>query len=379
MAQAPLPPAAPPNPFSDLLDLASARLGGLPLATSDDFFAEKENLLKPEPAEFIASAYTDRGKWMDGWESRRNRTPGKDHDWVVVRLGLPGHVHGVDVDTSYFVGNAPEEVAIEGLLHAGPLRPHEVAAVPESAWVPLLPSTRVERGAHNYFELQASAAPKVSHLRLRMFPDGGIARFRAYGKVAPDWSRALPGQLLDLASIVWGGKAIASNDSFFSPRDNINLPWSSRRMDDGWETRRRRTYNSSADGGDWIVLALGRPGVIRQAVVETHHFKGNPPDVVRLEALFAPGADAETALASGPWRTLLANQAVEPHQTHTYTHELADLGVVSHVRLVINPDGGVSRLRLFGLPSSATGRSPSLHEPDGDGRERHEPTGTGEP
>jgi allantoicase len=346
MAQAPPPPASTPNPFADLVDLASARLGGLTLVASDEFFAEKENLLKPEPAEFVVGAYTDRGKWMDGWESRRNRDPEKDHDWVVVRLGLPGEVRGVDVDTSYFVGNAPEEVAVEGLRHAGPLRPHEVGQVSEAGWQPLLPRTRVERGAHNYLELKASPAP-VSHLRLRMFPDGGVARLRAYGTVVPDWGGVVPGQLVDLASVAWGGKALASNDSFFSPRDNINLPWSSRRMDDGWETRRRRSYNASADGGDWLLLRLGRPGRIRQAVIETHHFKGNPPDRVRLEALSLPDADARTALAAGDWRTLLPDQRVEPHQTHTFTRELADLGAVSHVRLVINPDGGVSRLRLF--------------------------------
>jgi len=352
MAQAPPPPAAVQNPFVDLLDLVSAKLGGLPLAASDEFFAEKENLLKPEPAEFVVGAFTDRGKWMDGWESRRNRAPDKDHDWVVVRLGLPGAIHGVDVDTSYFVGNAPEEIALAGLDHAGALRPHEVAAIPESAWVPLIARTRVERGAHNYLALDVSAR-RVTHVRLRMFPDGGIARFRAFGVVVPDWSRLVAGQLVDLASIAWGGKALASNDSFFSPRDNINLPWSSRRMDDGWETRRRRTYNASADGGDWLLLVLGTPGTIRQAVVETHHFKGNPPDRVRLEALNLPGADAATALAATTWRTLLPDQPVEQHQTHTYTHELADLGVVTHVRLVINPDGGVSRLRLFATPEGA--------------------------
>ena len=350
MAQAPPPPEPLPNPFMDLLDLASARLGGLPLATSDEFFAEKENLLRPEPAEFVVGRYTDRGKWMDGWESRRNRDPLKDHDWVVVRLGLPGEVRGVDVDTSYFVGNAPEEVALEGLDHPAPLRPHEVETVRSEAWSPLLGRTRVERGAHNYIQFKAS--PRLTHLRLRMFPDGGIARLRAYGTVKPDWSRVVPGQLVDLASIAWGGKAIASNDSFFSPRDNINLPWSSRRMDDGWETRRRRSYNASADGGDWLALALGRPGVILQAVVETHHFKGNPPDRVRLDGLNLPGADAPTALASGDWKTLLPDQKVEPHQTHVFTHELAELGVITHVRLVINPDGGVSRLRLFALPES---------------------------
>ncbi len=335
-----------PHPFGDLLDLASQRLGGLPLAASDDFFAEKENLLKAGAAEFQVGVYTDRGKWMDGWESRRNRDSAKEHDWVALRLGLPGELAGLDVDTSFFVGNAPEEVAVDALETAAPLRPHEVATLPEGAWSELLPRTRVERGAHNYLALPASARRRVTHVRLRIYPDGGVARFRAYGRVLPDWSRVLPGQPVDLASIAWGGRALASNDAFFSPKDHINLPWAARGMDDGWETRRHRSW--SAGDRDWILVQLGRPGTVRQALVETHHFKGNAPDRCTLEAVMAPGATA-SALA-GPdvtWRILLASVPLEPHATHVFTHELADLGPVSHVRLTIFPDGGVSRLRLF--------------------------------
>jgi len=345
MATPPLPPAHVDNPFSDFLDLVSGKLGGLALATNDDFFAEKENLLKPGPAVFELEAYTEKGKWMDGWESRRNRTTGKDHDWVVVRLGLPGEVVGVDVDTSYFVGNAPEEVVIEALTHDAALRPHEVEALPESSWRVVLPKTRVDRGAHNYLYIPSSG--RVTHLRLKIFPDGGVARFRAFGRVLPDWSRVHQGQLVDLASIAWGGKAIACNDSFFSSKDNINLPWSSRRMDDGWETRRRRSYNASADGGDWIIVKLGKPGEIRQAVLETHHFKGNPPDMARLEAIYLPGGTLDDLLEK-PWKVLLPDSPLEPHQTHSFGRELKSIGPVTHVRLVIQPDGGVSRLRLFG-------------------------------
>lgn len=344
MAPPPLPPKPVDNPFADFLDLASHKLGGFALASNDDFFAERDNLLKAEPARFDVDAYTERGKWMDGWESRRNRTPGKDHDWVVIRLGLPGELVGVDVDTSYFVGNAPEEITLEGLTWDGALRPHEVGAIPEESWRPLISRTKVERGAHNL--LPVPAAGRVTHVRLKIFPDGGVARFRAYGKVLPDWSRLLPGQLVDLASVAWGGKALASNDAFFSSRDNINLPWSSRRMDDGWETRRRRSYNASADGGDWIIVKLGKAGLVRQATLETHHFKGNPPDVARLDALHLPDADLNTLLSS-EWKVLLPDVPLEPHWTHTFSHELRDLGPITHVRLVIQPDGGVSRLRLL--------------------------------
>lgn len=344
MAPPPAPPAPVDNPFADFLDLASSRLGGFALASNDDFFAERDNLLKPEPAHFAVDAYTERGKWMDGWESRRNRTPDKDHDWVVIRLGLPGEVLGVDVDTSYFVGNAPEEVEVQALTWDKALRPHEVAAIPEGSWQTIVGRRKVERGAHNM--LYASGSGRVTHLRLKIFPDGGVARFRAYGRVLPDWDSVLPGQLVDLASVAWGGKALACNDAFFSSRDNINLPWSSRRMDDGWETRRRRSYNASGAGGDWIIVALGKEAEVREAVLETHHFKGNPPDSARLEAIHLPGAELSDLLEK-PWDVLLPDVPLEPHWTHRFSRELKAIGPVSHVRLVIQPDGGVSRLRLF--------------------------------
>ncbi|HRE91759.1 MAG TPA: allantoicase, partial [Myxococcota bacterium] len=251
---------------------------------------------------------------------------------------------------SFFVGNAPEEIALEGLAWDGALRPHEVEHIPEDRWQTLIAKTKVERGAHNLMPVPPSAASqRVTHVRLKIFPDGGVARFRAYGKVKPDWSRLLGGQLVDLASVAWGGKALASNDAFFSSRDNINMPWSSRRMDDGWETRRRRSYNASADGGDWILLQLGKAGRVRQAILETHHFKGNPPDVARLEGIHRPGASVDELLAA-PWQVLLPDMPLEPHWTHTFSKELVDLGPITHVRLVIQPDGGVSRLRLLCEP-----------------------------
>ncbi|MFO0746115.1 MAG: hypothetical protein U1F43_10635 [Myxococcota bacterium] len=177
-------------PWLSLLDLASARLGGLTLAASDDFFAEKENLLQPGAAQYKDGVYTDRGKWMDGWESRRNRDPSKHHDWVVVRLGLPGRLAGFDVDTSFFVGNAPEHAAVDALAtpDGRPLRPHEVASLPESAWTEVLPKTAVERGAHNFLALtaeQAARVPRATHVRLRIFPDGGVARFARTARWCP--------------------------------------------------------------------------------------------------------------------------------------------------------------------------------------------------
>src|SRR5215208_4252174 len=99
--------------FASRADLASARLGGRAVFTNDDFFAPRANLLKPEAPVFIAGKFTSRGKWMDGWESRRRRVPG--HDWCVLRLGVRGSVRGFDVDTSFFTGNYPSHCSVDAL------------------------------------------------------------------------------------------------------------------------------------------------------------------------------------------------------------------------------------------------------------------------
>ena len=122
--------------FTALADLASARLGGRAAAANDDFFAPRANLLKPQPPVFIPGKFTARGKWMDGWESRRRRTPG--HDWCVVRLGLPGIVRGVDVDTSFFTGNYPSHCSIDALAANRAVTP-ALAAQEGAPWTLLLP------------------------------------------------------------------------------------------------------------------------------------------------------------------------------------------------------------------------------------------------
>src|SRR5690348_836619 len=157
--------------FTHLVDLASARLGGQALATNDDFFAEKENLIKPEPPVFIPGKYTDRGKWMDGWETRRRRTPG--HDFCVIRLGLGGAIEGVDVDTSHFKGNFPEACSIEACESA-------TDKLDEAAWGEILPRSPLAGDTHNLFPIHD--ARRLTHLRLHIYPDGGVARLRVHGR-----------------------------------------------------------------------------------------------------------------------------------------------------------------------------------------------------
>jgi len=342
-----------PLALSNHLDLASARLGGMALAANDEFFAEKDNLLNPDDPVFVADRFTDRGKWMDGWETRRRRpvVPGA-FDWCVMRLGLGGHLHGFDVDTRFFVGNPPETVWIEALCSDHPLAPYDVPGL-EGRWETIVPRTPVGRGQRNFIEVRDEAlkSKRFTHVRLNIDPDGGVARFRAYGEVAHDWSNHPEGQRIDLAGMQHGARAIACNDMFFSSKDNINQPWPSALMSDGWETRRRRSWNPAGDF-DWIIVRLAKPGIIQEALVETFHFKGNFPESCWLEGAFFEGTDREAAGVMSAdtfvWRPLLGETRLGPHAAHRLEVKTPD--VTTHVRLCIKPDGGISRLRLFGLP-----------------------------
>jgi allantoicase len=332
--------------FLELVDLAAERLGGSVLYATDDFFASKDNLLHAEEAVFIPGKYTDLGKWMDGWESRRKRVAG--HDWAILRLGLPGVVRGVVVDTAHFKGNYPQACSIEGASIPG--HP-DVATLTSDAisWTEILPRSDLKGDAKNLFSV--GARERFTHLRLHIYPDGGVARLRVHGDVVPDlrWTgpRARP-QLVDLAAAEHGAVAASCNDMFFGSRHNLLMPGRAVHMGDGWETKRSRR-----PGPDWIVVRLGAEGAVERAVVETTHFKGNSPESAAIcVAHLAPGAPDPDGGSDNPWVPLLARTKLQPHTVHVFEGELgAQRGfgmAATHVRLRIWPDGGISRLRLFG-------------------------------
>jgi allantoicase len=324
--------------FTELPDLAAERLGGRVVAASDEFFAPKEALLKAAPAEWREEAYTERGKWMDGWETRRRRTPG--HDWCMVRLGAPGVVRGVVVDTALFRGNYPEACALDACDLPGPLDPEALES--EALWTELLPRSPLEGDAANRF---ATPKPRrATHLRLRIYPDGGVARLRVHGEVTPAWTGfALSGGEVDLAALENGGWVPVCSDMFFGHRQNLILPGRSLFMGDGWETRRRR-----GPGHDWAVVRLGAPGAVHRVEIDTDHFKGNAPARASLEGVHAPDATVETLTdPATPWTPLLPETRLHPDARHRF-EALEDAGVLTHVRLNVFPDGGVARLRLWG-------------------------------
>ena len=328
--------------FTELVDLAAERVGGAVLYANDDFFAPKENLLKASAPVFLEGEYTDRGKWMDGWESRRRRTPG--FDWCVIRLGLPGIIRGVVVDTSFFRGNYPEQCSIEACAVDG--QPDVEQLLGESVeWREVLPVSNLRGDSLNPFPVDN--ARRATHLRFKIYPDGGVARLRVYGEVVPDWARIRErGGRVDLAAVESGGLVLASSDMFFGHRHNLIMPGRAANMSDGWETKRRR-----GPGHDWVIIRLGTRGRIHQGEVDTSHFKGNYPESCSLEgcdlATDAGGEDAN-ALASCTWAEILPRTKLQAHTRHHFTDELKHAGALSHVRFNIYPDGGVSRLRIYG-------------------------------
>ena len=297
--------------FTELVDLASERLGGVVLWATDDFFAPKENLLKPEPAVFIEGKYTDAGKWMDGWETRRHRAP--DHDWCLIRLGAPGIVRGVVVDTAHFKGNFPEKCSIE-------------ASADQEEWTEILAPSDLRGDSKNLFPIDNPY--RYTHLRLRIYPDGGVARLRVHGIVTPECL----GEFIDLAAAENGAYVAECTDMFFGSRHNLIFPGRSNGMHDGWETRRRR-----GPGHDSTVIHLAAHGEIRRVEVDTLHFKGNFPESCSLEH-FA--------------EEILPRTKLKAHTRHVFEKELKP-AAVSRVRFSIYPDGGVSRLRIFGSPTAA--------------------------
>jgi allantoicase len=329
--------------FTELPDLAAARVGGRAVLANDEFFAPKRNLLQPGRGVFIAGKFTSRGKWMDGWETRRRRTPG--HDWCIVQLGLRGVIRGIDVDTNHFIGNYPEHASLDACdLGGTPTR----EALLRAPWTEVLPKSPLAPGSRNL--LAVRAPHPCTHVRLAIHPDGGVARLRVHGEVDVDPLRLVAARRsVDLVAIENGGQVLAVSDEHFGSKDNMIMPGRAPNMGDGWETRRRR-----GPGHDWAILKMGVPGDIERIEVDTNHFKGNYPDSCSLEGCLAPGATLDAL--RGPalhWDEVLPATKLRASHRHLFSKEIQARGPFTHLRLRIFPDGGVSRLRIHGRPRLA--------------------------
>ncbi|MBY6199256.1 allantoicase [Vibrio hangzhouensis] len=316
------------------INLADDKLGAQALYATDDFFADKSRLLRREAPVWKEDLYDDNGKWMDGWESRRKR--GEGYDYCVVKLGLAGTIAGIDIDTSFFTGNYPPSASIDAI--------YSPDADPTDAtdWEEILPSQSLEGDKHHLSEVNSDKV--YTHVRLNIYPDGGVARLRVYGSPSVDWDAIDELQQVDLAAVENGGRALACSDEHYGNKSNILGPGRGENMGDGWETARRRT-----PGNDWVIVALGHAGNVGRVVVDTAHFKGNYPDSCSIQAAYVKGGtDDQVATQSLFWKELLPSQKLSAHNIHEFVAEVNDIGPVTHVRLNIFPDGGISRLRLFG-------------------------------
>ena len=339
--------------FTQLADLAAERLGGRVLDANDDFFAPKENLLKESNPVFIEGKYTSRGKWMDGWETRRRRTPG--YDWSTIRLGLPGIIRGIVVDTSFFTGNYPERFSLEG-CDLGERHPYAGEKSRLSSekikWIQIFSETPLKGDSRNLFAVEKGG--RFTHLRLKIYPDGGVARLRVHGEAVPGVG-LLSRAEINLVALENGGSVVVSSDQFYGAPRNLLMPYRAKNMGDGWETKRRR-----GPGHDWVILKLGVPGTIHRVEVDTAHFKGNYPDSCALQAASAKNSATDEQNASSlVWEEVLPNTKLKANHRHVFT-KLQHDGVATHVRLQIFPDGGVSRLRLYGRPQLLADRTESL-------------------
>jgi allantoicase len=314
-------------------DLASRWLGGSVIAASDESFGEKENLLNPAPAAFEPGHYGPRGEIVDGWETRRRRDPG--HDWALIRLGAPGIITEVDVDTSFFTGNFPESVSLEACGCEGYPSPGELAG---ARWEPIVPRSELTGDSHNRF--QVTDPRRFTHLRLAAYPDGGIARLRVLGQPVPD-PRGLEDLSIDLASQQYGAAIVATSDDFYTSASHLIRPDQARTMGEGWETRRRRDA-----GHDHVIIRLAFPGVIRRIIVDTAHFKYNASAEIALRGSAEDHATQGPPETSPSWTPLLTRTRLQPDTRHEFPsqHDHA----VATVRLDAYPDGGLSRVRLIG-------------------------------
>lgn len=320
--------SSPTSAFGRLPDLASRRVGGSVLAATDELFAERENLIKPEQPRYDPHTFGHKGQVYDGWETRRRREPGSD--WVVVRLGLPGVIEGVVVDTAFFTGNYPPEVSVEGAGIEGYPSPAELGS---AEWTTVVPRSPVVGDTLNEFAVDEPR--RFTHVRLWMHPDGGIARLRVHGRPVVD-PRLLPESGVDLAALANGGRVIACSNMFYSSPTNLIAPGEASVMGEGWETARRRD-----DGNDWVEVRLAAEGVVRQAEIDTSHFVGNAPGWVSLTGRTLDRGTVE----------LLPRTRLQPDTVHVV--RIAPHPAVASARIDVFPDGGLARLRLRGRLTAA--------------------------
>jgi allantoicase len=315
-----------------LIDLAQPRLGTKVIYKTDDFFASANRIISPTEPVFKVGVFDKHGKWMDGWESRRKRTAG--HDFIIIKLGKPGTIKKVDVDTSHFNGNQPAMISIEGANSNS-------NKINQLKWQPLLSKKKTKANSHHYFTVNSDKV--FTHIKFNIFPDGGVARLRLYGSIAK--SSKLKNKKINLASLLDGSSVIACNNEHFGKAENILAPGKAKNMGDGWETRRRR-----GKGFDWLILNSLDGKEIDKIEISTHHFKGNFPSHCSLQAAYLPNSknSKQIVKSSNNWKYLLKDAKLSANKVHVFKNNLMKKDKINFIKINIFPDGGISRFRIYG-------------------------------
>eukprot|EP00039_Didymoeca_costata_P005372 m.81030 g.81030 ORF g.81030 m.81030 type:complete len:384 (+) comp12789_c0_seq2:104-1255(+) len=361
-------------------NLASEQLGAKVLFATDEWFAAAKNAIQEAEPVWKEGLFTKEGKWMDGWESRRRRNPG--HDWCIIKLGIPGRILGIVVDTCYFTGNFVPRVSVQAALdpdesvlpHYESFRGQEaskeqrdtIKKLESNQWQTIVNMTNLGPGTPDtrltYLKVDTPPGQRFSHVRINTFPDGGIARIKVFGETLPPPPEALLRlKNIDLLGLENGGKSVAWSCLHYGHPNNLIRPGRGVNMGDGWETARhldrppKLQINKQGyvdfNGTEWCILKLGVPGQVDHVIVDTCHFKGNYPESFLLESCFLPGT-AEQGLSRVQWETLVPRSRLTADNIHTFEVKRQQ---VTHVRLTIYPDGGVSRLRIIGNPLVSPG------------------------
>ncbi|KAJ7217868.1 galactose-binding domain-like protein [Mycena pura] len=328
--------------FSATTELSSVALGGRVLSVSDEFFAEAYQLLLVEPAASLKGQFGPNGALYSGWESRRHNIT---HDWCIIRLGTSGSISGFDIDTSHFNGNEAPHVSVD--IFSGPAS--EEPKTVDSKWVEVLPKVPLDPNSRHLFRIPSTDG--ATFVKLTMYPDGGLARFRVYGHVSPVHPKD-SAEVFDLAHVFAGGRVEFTSDQHFGVGSNLILPGRGKDMGDGWETKRSREKGHK----DWVIIKLGAPGALEQVEIDTAHFKGNFPESCEVHALFVTG-DVDWSGTKGEgheWSLILPRTKLGPHRQHYFQLENVEGKLFTHVKITIHPDGGLKRVRIIGTKGPAS-------------------------
>ena len=319
--------------FRNTVNLAEPKFGSKVIYKTDQFFGAASRILNSQKPIFKEEVYDNHGKWMDGWETRRKRKAG--HDYLIIKLGRPGKIFDVDIDTSFFSGNQPSQASLQACYSKN--KPSK-----NTNWKTILNKKKLGPDKNHNFKIKNHST--FNFIKLNIFPDGGVARLKLIGKIDLEKIN-LKGKNVNLSLILNGSTIVSCNNEHFGKAENVLSPGVGINMGDGWETRRSRGKNF-----DWLILKCATAGKINKIQIDTHHFKGNYPDRCSLQAAYLNNKTSfkNVVKKSKKWNFLLNKVKLHAHKKHNFNNKQMKKNKINYIRINIFPDGGISRIRVFG-------------------------------